>query len=354
MNQKSFDFLKTLVEAPSPSGFETPAQEIVRKRMKEITKDIDTDVMGNVTGVLNKGGSPKIMLAGHCDEIGFMVKYISDEGYLYFTTIGGVDAHLIPGRRVYIHSAKGKVLGVIGKKPIHLMEEEEKKKISKIHDMWIDIGAKDKKEAQKMVEIGDPITWVYGLEVLKDDLLVSRAFDDKMGSFIVVEILAALKGKKFNASVYGTSTVQEEVGLRGAKTSAFRINPDIGICFDVTFATDFPSVDKKKAGECKVGGGPEISRGANINPKLFDLIIETARKEKIPYQISGAPRGTGTDANVMQLSRHGVATALISVPLRYMHTPVELLSTKDLDNTIKLVAALIKRIPPNINLTPGK
>jgi len=352
MNKKSFEFLKTLVEAPSPSGFESPAQAIVKKRLKEISKEVETDVMGNVIGVLNKGGSPKIMLAGHCDEIGFMVKYISDEGYLYFTTIGGVDAHLIPGRRVYIHSAKRKVLGVIGKKPIHLMEEDEKKKIAKLHEMWIDIGAKDKKEAEKIVDLGDPITWAYSLEVLKNDLLVSRAFDDKMGTFIVVEIMAALKGKKFKASVYGTSTVQEEVGLRGAKTSTFHINPDIGICFDVTFATDFPSMEKKKVGECKIGGGPVIARGANINPKLFDLILETARKEKIPYQISGESRGTPTDANVMQLSRQGVATALISVPLRYMHTPVELLSTKDLDNTVKLVAASIKRIPPNINLIP--
>jgi len=352
MRKESLEFLKKVVETPSPSGFETAAQEVIKDRMKKITRDISIDVMGNLIGVLNKDGKPKVMLAAHCDEIGFMVKYISDDGFIYFTTIGGVDAHLIPGRRVYIHTDKGKVLGVIGKKAIHLIEEEERKKVAKTEEMWIDIGAKNKKEAEKIVNIADPITFAYGLEVLKNELLISRAFDDKMGAYLVVEIMDGLKDKKFSSSLYGVITVQEEVGLRGAIPSTFRVEPDIGICIEVAHASDHPSVDKKKTGEYKIGAGPVITRGASINPKLFSLLVGTAKREKIPYQVLGEPGRTGSDANVMQLSKKGVATALISVPLRYMHTPVELLSTKDLDNTARLIIALIKRIKPGMDFTP--
>ena len=352
MRKESLRFLKELVETPSPSGFETAAQKVIANKMKSITKDISVDVMGNLIGVMHKEGSPKIMLAAHCDEIGLMVKYISDEGFIYFTTIGGIDAHLIPGRKAYIHTDKGKVLGIIGKKPIHLMEKEEREKVLKIENMWLDIGAKNKKEAEKLVNIGDPVTFAYGLEVLKNDILVSRGFDDKMGAYLIVEILDELKGKKIASSLYGVVTVQEEVGLRGAVPSTFRVEPDIGICIEVIWATDHPSVDKKKIGEYKLGAGPVISRGANINPKLFELLVDTAKREKIPYQVFGEPGRTGTDANVMQLSKKGVATALVSVPIRYMHTPVEMLSTKDLDYTTRLIVALIRRIKPGVNFTP--
>ncbi len=352
MRKESLEFLKEIVETPSPSGFETAVQKVIKNRMKKITEDVSTDVMGNLTAVLNKNARPRIMLAAHCDEIGFMVKFISDEGFIYFTTIGGIDAHIIPGRKVYIHTEKGKVLGVTGKKAIHLMEEEERKKISKIEDLWIDIGAKDKKQAQELVNIGDPITFAEEMDVLRNELLVSRAFDDKMGAYLVVEIMDALKDKKLSSSIYGVITVQEEVGLRGAVPSTFRVEPDIGICLEVAHAADHPSVDKRKIGEYKIGSGPVISRGANINPKLFNLLINTAKREKIPYQVLGEPGRTGTDTNVMQLSKKGVATALVSVPLRYMHTPVELLSTKDLDNTARFIVTLIKGIKPGMDFTP--
>lgn len=352
MQKGALEFLKKLVETPSPSGFETAVQKVIKERMQKITNDISIDVMGNLIAVLNKKGSPKVMLTAHCDEVGFMVKYISDEGYIYFTMIGGTDPHLIPGRRVHIHTDKGKVLGVIGKSPIHLIDKEEIKKVLKVEDMWIDIGAKNKKEAEKIVEIGDPITFTYELEILRDGLLISKAFDDKMGAYLVVEIMDVLKNKKLASSLYGVITVQEEVGLRGAVPSTFSVEPDIGICIEVIWATDHPGVDKKKIGEYKIGAGPVISRGANINPKLFEMLVDTAKKEKIPYQIYGEPGRTGTDARVMQLSGKGVATALISVPLRYMHTPIELLSIKDLDNTAKLIVALIKKLKPGIDFTP--
>ncbi|MBU0533706.1 MAG: M42 family metallopeptidase [Candidatus Omnitrophica bacterium] len=352
MRKESLEFLKELVETLSPSGFETAVQKVVANRMKKITKDTSIDVMGNLTGILNKNAKPRIMLAAHCDEIGLMVKFISDEGFIYFTTIGGIDLHLIPGRKVYINTKKGKILGVTGKKAIHLMEKEEREKISKMEDLWIDIGAKGKKQAQELVSIGDPITFIEGMDILKNDFLISRGFDDKMGVYLVTEIMDGLKDKKLSSSVYGVITVQEEVGLRGAIPSTFRVEPDIGICIEVAHATDHPCVDKKKTGEYKIGSGPVISRGANINPKLFNLLIDTAKKEKIPCQILGEPGRTGTDTNVMQLTKEGVATALVSVPLRYMHTPVELLSTKDLDYTARLIIALIKRIKPGMDFTP--
>lgn len=352
MRKESLEFLKEIIETPSPSGFETAVQKIIKNRMKKITEDVSTDVMGNLTAVLNKGAKPRIMLAAHCDEVGLMVKYISDEGFIHFATIGGIDAHLIPGRRVYIHTDKGKVLGVVGKTPIHWIQREEINKVLKIEDMWIDIGVRNKKDAEKIVSIGDPVTFTYEMETLRDGLLVSRAFDDKMGAYLIVEIMDELKNKKFSASLYGVVTVQEEVGLRGVRPSTFRVEPDIGICIEVTWATDHPSIDKKKIGEYKLGSGPVISKGTNINPKLFDLLVDSAKKEKIPYQVFGEDGKTGTDTNVMQLSRKGVATALISVPLRYMHTPVEVLSSKDLDNTMRLVMALIKRIKPGMDFTP--
>ncbi len=352
MQKESLDFLKELVESPSPSGFETATRKVIENRMKKITKDTSADVMGNFTAVLNKDGKPKIMIAAHYDEIGLMVKYISEEGFIYFTTIGGIDNHLIPGRKVHIHTDNGKILGIIGKKPIHWMEKEEREKILKIEDMWIDIGVKNKKEAEKIINIGDPVTLAEGFDVLRNELITSRGFDDKMGAYLVVEIMDKLKDKKFPSSLYGVITVQEEIGLRGAIPSTFRVDPDIGICIEVIWATDHPSIDKKKIGEYKIGAGPVISRGANINPKLFSLLVDTAKKEKIPYQVFGEPGRSGTDANVMQLTKKGVATALVSIPIRYMHTPVEMLSTKDLDWAARLIVAVISRIKPGMDFTP--
>jgi len=285
------------------------------------------------------------MLAGHCDEIGFMVTYLDDNGFIYFAPIGGVDAHLVPGQRVHIHTLSGPILGVVGKKPIHLMEQKERETVVKFRNQFIDIGCSDREEAEALVAVGDPVTFAVGLERLQGDMATSRAFDDKMGAFVVAQVLKEVRRRgPAPVDLYGVFTVQEEVGLRGATASAYGVNPDVGIAVDVGFATDFPEVEKKEIGEFKVGKGPIITRGANINPALFDLLIATARDEGIPYQTMGAPRGTGTDANVIQLSRSGVATALVSVPLRYMHSPVEVLSFKDLENTVRLLAGLLYRI----------
>lgn len=352
MKKESLEFLKELVNSFSPSGFEEDAVKVWKQRTKSFVEDVKTDVHGNSIGIINKNGSPRVMLAGHIDEVGYMVKYVDKEGYIYFSTIGGIDLHLVPGERVWIKTRKGIVLGVIGKKPIHLLEREEREKVAKIDQLWIDIGAENEKEAKSKVSIGDPAVPAVGFEVLNRDMVIARGFDDRSGAFVVSEILRLISGKKPKASVFGVATVQEEIGLRGARTSAYGISPDVGIAIDVTFATDFPTVEKKRVGEIKIGAGPVISRGPNINPKVFDLLVKTAKEEKLPYQIEGQPRGTGTDANVIQLTKAGVATGLVSIPNRYMHTPVELVNLKDLENVSKLLSAFILRLNKKINFTP--
>lgn len=347
MNDKDFAFFKELVETPSPSGFEQPAQRIVRRELEPVADELRTDVMGNVIArIAGKGeGRPRVMLAGHCDEIGFMVKYIDDDGFIFFAPIGGVDAHLVAGQRVLIHGGAGPVFGVVGRKPIHMIDPKDRDTLTPLKSMFIDIGCRSREETEALVAIGDPATMAVGLERLQNGLVTSRAFDDKMGAFIVARVLQEVRRRgPAPVDLYGVSTVQEEVGLRGGTTSAYGVNPDVGIAVEVGFATDYPDMDKKEIGEFKVGKGPILARGANINPALFDLLVRTAREEGIPFQVMGAPRATGTDANVMQLSRGGVAAALVSVPLRYMHSPVEMLSLEDVENAVRLLTGLLYRI----------
>ncbi|WP_243374421.1 M42 family metallopeptidase [Geotalea sp. SG265] len=347
MRDLSFEFLENLLAAPSPSGYEQPAQRIFRSYVEPFAS-VTTDVMGNVFGAIEGVGEdrPRVMLVGHSDEIGFQIKYLDDNGFIYFGAIGGVDPHLSTGQRVNIHSRNGIISGVIGKKPIHLMEPKDRETVVKLDAQYIDIGAASRKEAEALVRVGDPVTFAVGLSKLQGDRVTSRGFDDKAGSFVVAEVLrrVAELTDKLQVDLYGVSSVQEEVGLRGGTTSSYTVNPHIGICVEVDFATDQPDVDRKHNGEVKLGKGPILPRGANINPALFELLAETAAAENIPVQFTGLPRATGTDANVMQISRGGVATALVKIPLRYMHTPVEVLSLSDLENAVRLIVATLGKI----------
>jgi endoglucanase len=321
--------------------------------MKKFADEVKTDVHGNVHGILNPGGKVKVMLSGHCDEIGLMVMYIDKDGYISFGSVGGVNVPLLQGERVLIHGSKGPVPGVIGVKPIHLMTEKERESsIGKVHELWIDIGAKDKKDAEKVVEIGDVATIDTGWIQLRNDLIACRGFDDRIGAFVVADVLRLLKGKKINAEVHAVSTVQEELGLRGAKTAAFGIDPDIGIAVDVGFGTDFPGINAKMVGEAKLGEGPILHRGPNFNHKLVDMLRKAAKTAKVKTQMQAIPRGSGTDANAIQINRAGAAAGLISIPNRYMHSPVEVVSMKDTEATVKLIAALIQDLKGNENLIP--
>lgn len=352
MNSESKNFLQRLVETPSPSGYEQNAQRLVRERVRPWCDDVRTDVMGNVFAIRNANGKPRVMLAGHCDQIGFIVNYVTDEGFLHIDPIGGVDPVVATSQRVLISAKSGVVPGVVGRKAIHLMDDEDKKKVPKIHDIYVDIGARNKDEALKLVAYGDAGVFVQPYIELANERAVSMAFDNKMGTWIVTEVLRLLHGREIQSCVIGVSTVQEEIGLRGAVASAFSSEAQVGIALDVAHATDTPGIEKKRAGDFHVGKGPMISRGANINPRVFELLVSVAEEEKIPVQIAPAARGTGTDANVMQISRGGMATGLLSVPLRYMHTPNELLALDDLENTARLLAAFCAKIGKEHDFTP--
>jgi endoglucanase len=351
MREESIQFLKSLVEAGGTSGYEGPVQALFRRQVEPLAESVSTDVMGNTIAVLNGRGQPKLMFAGHADEIGFLVRYINDEGFVYFGPVGGWDAEVVVGQRVTVHTASGPVRGVVGKRAIHLMDEEDRKKKSELDSLWIDLGVADRAEAERLVAIGDSVTIAAGFERLQGDLATAKSFDNRMAVFIVAETLRLLQGQPLAAAVYGVSTVQEEIGLRGAQTASYGINPEVGVALDVCHAVDYPEADKlqRKVGDVRIGHGPVIARGANISPRVFDLLVSTAREEKIPFQVEAAPRGTGTDANAMQLNRAGMATGLVSVPLRYMHTPCEVLSLGDLDNACRLCAAFARRLTAEMN-----
>jgi endoglucanase len=286
------------------------------------------------------------MLAGHIDEIGLMVSNIDDHGFLNFTPIGGHDPTILVAQRVHVHTANGPVLGVLGRKPIHLMREEELKEPVKIGKLWIDIGVADRAAAEALVSPGDPITFAASLERLQGDLLVAKSFDNRVGAYVAAETARAVASGPLAAAVFAVATSQEEIGYRGAITSAERIKPDVAIAIDVGFGLDHPEIDdeKKRHGPKALGKGPQITRGANVSPVVYDLLVRTAKEEGIPYQIDPAPGETGTDAWAIQVAHQGVATGVVSVSLRYMHTPVEVLSIRDLDQTAALLAGFIRRL----------
>jgi endoglucanase len=354
MRSESLDFFQSIVNVPSPSGYEERAAELYRQYTGAFADKVVTDVHGNVAAILNPDAPMKIMLAGHMDEIGFLVHYIGDDGMLYFSPIGGHDSAIAIGQRVWVHG-KSQIPGVIGRKAIHLLEDDERKKKPELRDMWVDIGAASRAEAEEIVSLGDVITYQYEFQKLLGDRYVARGFDNKMGSFIVAEALRHLKeegGLDSSVGVYAVATVQEEIGLRGARTSAYWIEAQSGLAVDVNHAVDYPGVSKTRYGALDVGKGPSVMRGANANPIVFQMIREAAELEKIPYQVDVAPGGTGTDGNAMQLNRGGMAVGILGVALRYMHTPCELLSLSDVENCAKLMAAYCRNVSPTTDFTP--
>jgi len=354
MQSKDLRFLQDLVEAPSPSGFEQPAARLFRDRLTAVADTIETNVMGSVHATVNgtKKNGVSVMLAGHIDEIGLMVNYVTPEGFIAFSAIGGVDAAILPGMRVRVHTKDESLLGIMGRKPIHLIEDDERKSVTKLEKLFIDVGLSGE-EVKKRVRVGDPVTFDVGFERFGDDLAVSRAFDDKMGAWIAARVLEEVK-KAGGApgDVIAAATVQEEIGMRGGITSAWCCDPVVGIAVEVGHATDYPDIDKRKHGEFECGGGPIIARGPNINPIVFDGLVAAADKAKVPYQVGAEPRGTGTDANAIQLSRGGKAAGLVSIALRYMHTPTEVLSLKDLDSAVKLLTRYVLDLKPATDFTP--
>jgi endoglucanase len=354
MRSDSLTFLRSIVTAPSPSGYEQPVAKLYRQYTGDFADTVTTDVHGNVAAVLNPDVPMKVMLAGHMDEIGFVIHYISDEGLLHFSAIGGHDSVVPVGQTVWVHGRE-RVPGVIGRKAIHLLEPDELKKKPEMKELWVDIGATSRAEAEAYVELGDVVTYQQELQMLIGDRATARAFDNKAGLFIVAEALRLLKeegGLHPQVGVHAVGTVQEEIGSRGARTAAFGIAAQSGLAVDMGHAIDYPGVSKARFGQLDIGKGPGISRGANTNPVVFALLTDAARAESIPYQVDVTPGATPTDANALQLNRSGMAAGLLSVPLRYMHTPCEVLSLKDVEDTARLLAAYCRRITPTTDFTP--
>lgn len=352
MRKESLAFLKELLSTPSPTGREEKIQAVVKDYVKPYVNKVYKDVHGNQFAVKNPNAKLRVMLAGHVDEIALMINYIDSNGFISFVPVGGVDPSVLDGQRIIVHGEKGPVPGVIGRTAIHLTEPEDRGKALKMHQLWADIGVPDRKSAEKLVAVGDTITIDADFLPLHGDNVVARALDDRIGAFVIVETMRLLAKRKVNVAVYCVTTVQEEIGLRGATTSAYGIEPHAGIAVDVGHALDYPSCEHKKHGSTKLGDGPILHRGPNINPVIEKQLLQTARKKKIPHQIIAAPRGTGTDANAIQISRAGVAAGLVAIPNRYMHSPVEMVNLRDVENASILIAEWIAGLSENTSFIP--
>ena len=342
MREASYEFLKKLLSTPGPSGYEEAAAGAWRKEAAKFA-EVRGDRMGNSFATLNVGGTPKVMLAGHIDEIGLMITHVDEQGLLRFTGVGGWDPQVLVGQRVLVQTKDGEVPGVIGKKAIHVMEAEERKKVSEIKSLWIDIGAKDGDEAKEKVRVGDVAVVDQDLIELPNYRIASRSLDNRMGAFVVLEALRLLSGEDgLVAEVVAVASVQEEIGLYGARGAAFGLDPDAAIAVDVTHATDTPGISKNEHGDHSLGSGPAITRATNLSPVVTDGLIDAAESEDIAYTLAADSRSTSTDADAIQFQRKGIATGLVSVPNRYMHSPNEIVDLEDLTNCARLIAAYVK------------
>ncbi len=339
-------FLTELLHARSPSGYESEAQVVFDRHVQPCAQAYSADALGNRIATLNPAGDPTLMLAGHMDELGLIVTYVNKDGFIYFDTIGGHDRTVISGRRVVIQTARGPVKGVTGKRAIHLMDEADRKKVPEIHEIWIDIGARNKKEALERVSIGDAATYDHEFELITGSIGTARAFDNKVGAYVVGETLIRLsrETKKLAARVVSVATSQEEIGVRGATISGYSVDPQVALVVDVTHATDHPDCDLRKYGETKLGAGPVICRGPNVNPRVYDGLVAAAKKLRIAHQFESDPRPTGTDARAVQVARGGVATGLVGIPLRYMHTPSEVVDLADVERCVRLFVEFARGI----------
>lgn len=355
LSKSSLAFLERFLKSSGPSGFEFEPAAVFREYAGTFADEVKTDVIGNTIACINPDATFKVMLAGHYDEIGFQVVYVDDGGLITFRPVGGIDKHTLPGIEVDIINGKGeRIPGVIGRKPIHLQTPKERETASEIKDLWIDIGAQSKEEAEKLVRVGDPVSFRANYRRLGEYSVMSKGLDDKIGAFVIIEALRELAKKKIKVGVYAVGTVQEELGLRGAKPGAFGIDPQAAICVDVGFATDVPGVEKKIWGDAKLGGGPMLQRNADNNPVMNRIMFKVADKKQIPYQLGCGHRASGgTDTAQVQLSRAGVATVLVSIPNRYMHTPVEICDLRDVENAIHLIAETIASLSGRETFIPG-
>lgn len=343
------EFFEALLKCPSPSGDEVKIQKKWKSYVSEFAHQVETDTAGNVIAILNPDKDFKIMLAGHVDEIAFMVTYIDDQGFVYVTKAGGISPKLALGQRVRILGKEQTISGVVGVPAEH---HGGSKGEVKIDSLYIDFGAKDKAEAEKHITVGDYIIYDLDYNYMLNDLVAGRGLDNRTGSFIVSEVIKRLSKEVLNVGVYGVSTVNEETNMGGAYFAASRIKPTCGIACDVTFATDYVGCDKKKLGEVKLNGGPVFSKGAQVNPMVNEKLILAAEKLEIKYQREVTPSSTGTDADKIRFTNDGVPVALISLPLRYMHSSSEVISMRDMEQVIQVLVEMIKNLDGQDHFKP--
>ncbi len=356
MTKDTLDFLKRLLDTPGPSGFETAPARVWRDEITTFAEQVTADVHGNSVATLNPSGTPRLMLAGHIDEIGLQITHVDDDGYLYFAGIGGWDSQVLVGQRVVISGPKGPVRGVIGKQAVHLMKREDLDKVSKITDLWIDVGAATKAEALERVRVGDPAVLDVEVQEFPNGRIVSRSIDNRIGAYVVAEAVRLLaRDRPKHAAVFAVATTREEIAWTGggARTSAVGIDPQVALVVDVTHATDYPGAEKKRAGEHKLGAGPVLARGSAVSPVVFEMLVACAEREQIPYSVQAAPHDTGTDADAIYNALRGIPTGLVSVPNRYMHSPNEMVAREDLERAARLLAAFARGLDPQANFIPN-
>jgi endoglucanase len=341
--------LDKLLRTPGPSGYEAQAAATWREAASFAT--LSADGIGSSVARIGDA-SPLLAVVGHIDEIGLVIRHIDEKGFLWFAPIGGWDPQILVGQRVEVQGPNGPVLGVAGRKPLHLLDAEARKKVVEMKSMHIDIGAADREEAEGLVRVGDPVVIATEPLALSGGRLVSRSMDNRLGAYVALEALRRChESGSLKGSFAAIAAVQEEIGLFGARTSAFKVQPDLALVIDVTHATDAPGIDEKELGSHALGSGPVIYRGATLSPKLSELLIEVAGEAGIEHTIGATGNSTSTDADGVQFTRSGIPTGLVSIPLRYMHSPVEMVDLADVEATVALIAAFAERIDGDVDLS---
>jgi len=357
MEDRALAFLRRLLDAPGPSGYEQLPARVWREEAETFADEVTHDVLGNsfarVKPASDDPSAPKILLAGHIDEIGFVITHVDKEGFLWFAPLGGWDDQVVVGQRLRILGHAGDVVGVVGKKAAHLLKEEDRQKPTKLAEMWIDIGASDRADAERRVGVGDPVVIDSRFVTLTDDICVARSMDDRVGAFVALEAARLAAADRGAADIYAVATVQEEITFGGALTASFSLPSAVAIAIDVTHSTDYPGADKKADDEVKIGGGPVLTRGATINDGVFYGLRDAARRLGIDVAIQASGKSSGTDADAMMRSGPGTATGLISIPNRYMHSPNEVVSLSDLENAARVIAAFTRTVTAESDFRPG-
>jgi putative aminopeptidase FrvX len=357
MEDRAVAFLRRLLDAPGPSGYESAPAQVWREEAATFADEVTHDVIGSsfarVKPRNDAPNSPKVLLAGHIDEIGFVITHIDKDGFLWFSPLGGWDDQVVVGQRLRIVGRQGDVIGVVGKKAAHLLKDEDRRKPTRLDEMWIDIGARDRDDAARRVDIGDAAVIDSRFIELSGDICVARSMDNRVGAFVALEAARLVAQDRVAADVYAVATAQEEITFGGAYTASFSVAPTVAIAIDVTHATDYPGADKKRDHEVKLGGGPVLGRGATINDGVFNGMREAAHTLGIDTAVQATGKSSGTDADAMIHSGAGTATGVISIPNRYMHSPNELVSLSDLVNAARVIAGFIQSLTAESDFRPG-